>query len=54
MAACASLVFAAACDGRSSPTAADGPLQQRIRGIVTDEVGPPAFPTPQSVCWADR
>ena len=38
VAMCASLVFAAACDGRSSPTAADGPLQPRIEGMVTDDV----------------
>ena len=38
---CASLVFAAACDGRSSPTAADGSLQLRFQGIVTDEVHRP-------------
>ena len=37
VATCASLVFAAACDGRSSPTAAGGPLQLRIEGMVTDE-----------------
>ena len=41
VATCASLVFAAACGGRSSPTAADGPLQQRILGMVTDEVRRP-------------
>ena len=41
VATCASLVFAAACDGRSSPTAADGTFQQRIRGMVTDEVRRP-------------
>ena len=41
VATCASLVFAAACDGRSSPTAADAPLQQRILGMVTDEVRQP-------------
>ena len=38
VATCASLVLAAGCDGRSSPTAADGPLQQRILGMVSDEV----------------
>src|SRR5687768_11710454 len=41
VAACASLVFAAACGGSSSPTAADGPLQQRILGMVSDEVRRP-------------
>ena len=41
VATCATLVFAAACGDRSSPTAPDGPLQQRIRGIVTDEVRRP-------------
>ena len=34
----ASLVFAATCGGRSSPTAADGTLQLRFEGMVTDEV----------------
>jgi Carboxypeptidase regulatory-like domain len=38
VATCASLVFAAACDGRSSPTVPDSPLQLRILGMVTDEV----------------
>jgi hypothetical protein len=41
VAACGTLVFAAACGDRSSPTAPDGPLQQRILGMVTDEVRRP-------------
>ena len=41
VATCASLVLAAACGGRSSPTAAGGPLQLRIEGMVTDEVRRP-------------
>ena len=41
VAACASLVAAAGCGGRSSPTAADGPLRQHIEGMVTDEVRRP-------------